>query len=135
MVQEYKLPEGYYTYGPYLLIRLVHVVYQQKLAYVTQVVAISKKVPKDVRDSFFRNDQLYQQDKVHISKVLIANDELEEKDILERFKPIRPDEVDTLKLLYTSDQSAEGTTVEANTAVSTVSDAKSGGGQNAITKP
>lgn len=130
MVQEYKLPEGYYTYGPHLLVQLIHVVYREKLGYVTRVVAISKKVPKDVRDSFYANDQLYQQDKVHISRVLIGNDELEDKDVLERFKAIKPEELDTIKLLYSSDQSAEGTTVEAEQAVSTVSDAKSSGGQN-----
>ena len=131
MVQEFKLVEGYYTYGPNLLIRLQHVVWQQKLGYVVEVVAMSRKVEKSVRDSFFKSNELYKQDKVHISKVFI-DDEVLALDVenLQRFKLLRSDEVDTIKLLYTSDQSAEGTTVEATQAVSTVSDAKSGGGQN-----
>lgn len=127
MVQEFKLPEGYYTFGPHLLIRLHHVVWQAQLGYVVETVAISQKIPKEKRDYFYNVYKLYQKDKVHIFDVFIPNQQFIEKpEDLAQFKLLNSSEVDTIRLLYTSDQSAEGTTVEANKADSTVSDAKSG---------
>ena len=125
MVQEYKLPEGYYCLRNLLLIKLVHVVYKEQLGYVVELVAVSQKVPKEYKDSFIHNDFLYKRDKVHIASVFVSNEGINELELIK----VKEDQLDVIKLLYSSDQSAEGTTVEANQAVSTVSDAKSGGGQ------
>lgn len=130
MVKEYSLAEGYYCLKNVLLLKLVKVMWREELGYVVEVVAVSQKVPKDIKDMLLRNDQQYKSDKVHIGYVFMLDAEAVKLDLV----LVAPEMVSTIKLLYTSDQSAEGTTVEANIAISMVSDAKSSGGQNAHSK-
>lgn len=127
MVLEYKYREGHYTLAGLILLEILHIVVDQKVAYVTRVLALSGKVPKESRDKLLEHEDLYLSNKQQYYRLNHVFEEEMDKLALDY---VPPNSLDTIKLLYTSDQSAEGTTVEASNADSTVSDAKNGGRQN-----
>lgn len=117
-LSSFKIKPGYYVIGKgYKVLVKINptLTLMDKKTYDLRVLAIQRHVPQDVRRILQSKEEV----------ILAPVDVVESWEIQE----IEEVQVPVLKLLY-SDQSAEGTTVEAISADSTVSDAKISGGKN-----
>lgn len=125
MVQTPNYTSGYYLLGNRILVQAVLIGNQllsERQFIAIQVIAVPLAAPKLTKGRLLANDYTF----YGVTCTAVATPK-EFSDMKPRL--LDESELETIKLLY-SDQSAEGTTVEASQADSSVSDAKSGGGQN-----